>query len=215
MLAGRLNRNVGGQDVERRRNHMNIVMRCQFKLSGEQKFVVLVERLKEFVDNLLKMCSEVQAQVNRKPSKRTKALTLGIKRIEIAILKQFSNSDNPADLKSIIKVYGQEVEARKKAGQRYQGYELIKEVFDFKARVQHLARKRAEETAKRRYSLGSKAFLLSTCFLEMDDFQYDSSALDTQGSTLTLAMVKKPDALRYVVSIAETTICWSIANLTW
>ena len=46
---------------------MNIVMRCRFQLRGEKKFAALVERLKEFVDNLLKMCSEVQAQVNRKP----------------------------------------------------------------------------------------------------------------------------------------------------
>ncbi len=56
------------QDIQVIRNHMNIVMRCHFQLRGETQFAALVERLKEFVDNLLKMCSEVQAQVNRKPS---------------------------------------------------------------------------------------------------------------------------------------------------
>lgn len=77
LLGGRINRNIGEQDVQVIRDHMNIVMRCHFKLRGEQKFAELVERLKEFVENLLKMCSEVQAQVSRKPSKRAKSLTLG------------------------------------------------------------------------------------------------------------------------------------------
>ena len=181
---------------------MNIVMRCHFKLRGEQKFAELVERLKEFVENLLKMCSEVQAQVTRKPSKRTKSLTLGIQRIEKAILKQLSNSDNPDDLKSISRVYEQEVEDRKRAGQRYQGYELIKEVFDFKARVQHLARKRADETTKRKVSRRSNAFLLSTRFLDVNDFRY-TPARDPKESTLALATVEKLNALRYVVSIGR------------
>ena len=185
---------------------MNIVMRCHFKLRGEQQFAKLVERLKEFVENLLKMCSEVQAQVNRKPPERAKSLNLGSQRIEKAILKQLSNSDNLDDLESISRVYGQEVEDRKRAGQRYQGYELIKEVVDFKARVQHLAETRAKQTAKRRASKETNAFLLSTCFLKVDDFQYDSPASDTQASTLTLATIEKLHALRYVVSIAKTII---------
>ena len=194
---------------------MNIVTRCQFKLRGEQKFAELVERLKEFVDNLLKMCSEVQAQVNRKPSKTAKSLMLEIQRIEKAILKQLSDSDNPDDLESISRVYEQEVEDRKRAGQRYQGYELIKEIFDFKARVQHLARKRAEETAKRRVSRQSNAFLLSTRFLDINEFRYESPAWDPQESTVTLATVDKLHALRYVVSKAEPTIQSPIANITW
>ena len=59
-----MNKNIGEQDVKVIRDHMDIVMRCHFKLRGETRFAALVERLKEFVDNLLKMCSEVQAQVN-------------------------------------------------------------------------------------------------------------------------------------------------------
>ena len=203
LLDGRVNRTIGKQDVQVIRNHMNIVMRCHFKLRGEQQFGEFVERLKEFVENLLKMCSEVQAQVNRKPLERAKSLKLGSQRIEKAILKQLSNSDNPDDLKSISRVYGQEVEDRKRAGQRYQGYELIKEVVDFKARVQHLARKRVEETAKRRVSRRSNAFLLSTRFLDVNDFRYNTPAWDPQSSTLTLATVEKLNALRYVVSIVR------------
>ena len=215
MLNGRIHRNIGEQDVQVIRNHMNIVKRCHFKLRGEQKFAGLVERLKEFVENLLKMCSEVQAQVHRKPSERTKSLTLGIQRIEKAILKQLSNSDNPDDLKSISRVYEQEVEDRKRAGKRYQGYELIKEVSDFKATVQHLAKKRAEETAKHRNSRRSNAFLLSTRFLELKEFRFDSPLWKPQESTLTLATVDKLDALRYVVSKAETANGSSIANVIW
>ena len=67
MLGGGMNRNIEEQDVQVIRNHMNIVMRCHFQLRGETKFAALVERLKEFVDDLLKICSELQAQVNRKP----------------------------------------------------------------------------------------------------------------------------------------------------
>ena len=62
-----MNRNIKEHDVQVIRNHMSLVMRCHFQLRGEKKFAVLVERLKEFIDNLLKMCSEVQAQVYQKP----------------------------------------------------------------------------------------------------------------------------------------------------
>ncbi len=67
MLGGGMNKNMGKQEVQVIRNHMNIIMRCHFQLRGETQFAALVERLKEFVDNLLKMCSEVQAQVNQEP----------------------------------------------------------------------------------------------------------------------------------------------------
>ena len=117
-----------------------------------------------------------------------------------------STSDNPDDLRSISRVYEQEAVERKRAGQRYQGYELIKEVADFKARVQLLATQRAEETAKRRASRRSNAFLLSRKFLKMDEFQYRSPGRRPQESTLTLATADKLDALRYIVSVAETAI---------
>ena len=67
MLSGGMNKKIEEQDVKVIRNHMNMVMRCHFQLRGETQFAALVERLKEFVDNLLKMCSEVQAQASRKP----------------------------------------------------------------------------------------------------------------------------------------------------
>ena len=103
-------------------------------------------------------------------------------------------------------MYEQEAVDRKKAGQRYQGYELIKEVADFKARVQHLAEKRAVEMARRRASQRTNAFLLSTCFLNEDDFRFSFPEWGSQGSTLTLATVDRLDALRYIVSIAEAVM---------
>lgn len=66
MLRGGMNKKIEEQDVKVIRDHMDLVMRCHFKLRGETQFAALVERLKEFVDNLLKMCSEMQAQASRK-----------------------------------------------------------------------------------------------------------------------------------------------------
>ena len=103
-------------------------------------------------------------------------------------------------------MYEQEAVDRKKAGQRYKGYELIKEVAGFKARVQHLAEKRAEETAKRRASQWTNAFLLSTYFLDEDDFRLSYPKWGKQESTLTLATVDRLDTLRYIVSIADAVI---------
>ena len=121
-------------------------------------------------------------------------------------MKELSSNDNPDHLRSISDVYKQEAVERKRAGQRYRGYELIKEVADFKARVQHLAEKRAEETAKRKASQRTNAFLLSTAFLKIEEFQYDiPESWDPEG-TLTLATVDRLDALRYIVSVAETAI---------
>ena len=131
---------------------------------------------------------------------------LGIQRIEKALLKELSSNDNPDYLRSISKVYEQEAVHRKKAGQRYQGYELIKEVADFKARVQHLAEKRAEETAKRRASQRTNAFLLSTDFLDVEAFQFSIPKWKPQESTLTLATVDRLDVLRYIVSVTEKVI---------
>ena len=106
-------------------------------------------------------------------------------------------------------MYEEEVIDRKKAGRRYQGYELIKEVAGFKARVQHLAEKRAEETTKRRASQRTNPFLLSTRFLDMDDFRLAYPEWPAWGAVenaLTLATVDRLDALRYIVCIAETAI---------
>lgn len=51
--------------IEARQKHMSIVNRCHFQLKGGAKFDTLVARLIEYVDNLLKMCSETQAEVKR------------------------------------------------------------------------------------------------------------------------------------------------------
>ena len=77
MLGGTMNRSIGKQDIELISDHMNVLMRCHFQLRGELKLAALVDRLKEFVENLLKMCSEVQAQVNRKPLRLGRVTNLG------------------------------------------------------------------------------------------------------------------------------------------
>ena len=64
VLGGGMHKKIGDQDLRVIRCHMDVMMRCHFKLRGETQLAALVERLKEFVDNLLKMCSEIQAQVN-------------------------------------------------------------------------------------------------------------------------------------------------------
>ena len=101
-------------------------------------------------------------------------------------------------------MYEQEAVDRKKAGKRYQGYELIKEVAGFKARVQRLAERRAEETTRRRALQQTDQFLLSTCFLDVNEFKYDFGGWRSPRNTLTLASMDRLDALCYIVSIAET-----------
>ena len=51
------------EDVGHRRQHMDIVKRCHFQLRGGTKFDALIARIIEYVDSLLKMCSEAQAEV--------------------------------------------------------------------------------------------------------------------------------------------------------
>ena len=49
--------------IGERRQHMDIVKRCHFQLAGKAMFNTLVMKLIEYVDSLLKMCSEAAAEV--------------------------------------------------------------------------------------------------------------------------------------------------------
>lgn len=49
--------------IKVRQSHMSILKRCHFQLRGGAKFDALITRLMEYVDNLSKMCSEIQAEV--------------------------------------------------------------------------------------------------------------------------------------------------------
>lgn len=49
--------------IKARQKHMNILKRCHFQLTGRSKFDDLVALLREYVDGLLKICSEGQADV--------------------------------------------------------------------------------------------------------------------------------------------------------
>ena len=63
LFSNRTGKAILSQDVDRRRQHMSIVNRCHFQLKGGAKFDHLIARIREYVDNLLKMCSEAQAEV--------------------------------------------------------------------------------------------------------------------------------------------------------
>ena len=63
LFSNRTGKAILSQDVDRRRQHMSIVNRCHFQLKGGAKFDALIEKIREYVDNLFKMCSEAQADV--------------------------------------------------------------------------------------------------------------------------------------------------------
>ena len=125
---------------------------------------------------------------------------ISLQKIERAMLKQVSDNDNPTDLENVSKIYGEEAERRRKAGQRHQGYELVKEAAEFKARVQALATKRAQLAATRRQSRLSKAFLLSARFLDEQDFLYNNPRWEFQNGDSTVAFDIKASLVRYIVS---------------
>ena len=51
------------ETLESRQQHMNIMKRCHFQLTGKTKFDALALKLMEYVDCLLKMSSEAAAEV--------------------------------------------------------------------------------------------------------------------------------------------------------
>ena len=63
LLSTRKGKMILSKDVDHRRQHMSIVNRCHFQLRGGAKFDALIARIREHVDNLYKMCSEAQAEV--------------------------------------------------------------------------------------------------------------------------------------------------------
>ena len=127
-----------------------------------------------------------------------------LQKIERAMLKQVSDNDNPTDLENVSKIYGEEAVRRRKTGQRHEGYELVKEAAEFKARVQALAAKRAQLAAQRAQSRLSKAFLLSACFLDEQDFRYGVHRWAFQSGDSTLAVDNKASLLRYIVSTRKS-----------
>ena len=129
---------------------------------------------------------------------------MNVQKIERAMLKQVSDNDNPTNLENVSKIYGEEAERRRKAGQRHQGYELVKEAAEFKARVQALAAKRAQLAFERGQSRPPKAFLLSASFLHEQDFRYGAQRWAFQNGDSTLAIDTKASLVRYIVSARKS-----------
>ena len=59
---------IVGQDlkepIRKRGAHMDVLKRCKFAIKDSKKFDALAKNLVEFNDSLLKMCSEIDAEVS-------------------------------------------------------------------------------------------------------------------------------------------------------
>lgn len=107
-----------------------------------------------------------------------------------------TGNKDPASLEILSKVYGEEADRRRKAGQSHQGYELVRDVASFKARVQALAAKRSEKAAERQRAKKYAPFLFSARFWGKDDFEI----LNSSKNGFRLAVYKKECKTRYIVS---------------
>lgn len=123
-----------------------------------------------------------------------------VQKIEKALLNQISVSDDPSQLRDLSKVYGEEATRRRITGQRHRNYELIKDVADYKARVRSLAVQRAQETKKRNGIAGAKAFLLSSRFLNAEDYAYGAARWAFMKGKSSLAFKKQAYVMCYIVS---------------
>ncbi|KAL8784401.1 MAG: hypothetical protein Q9195_009066 [Heterodermia aff. obscurata] len=177
LFSARKSKMVPSKDVEHRRQHMNIVNRCHFQLKGGAKFDALIARIIEHVDSLFKMCS---------------ANLTSAQKIERASLNQVSVTQDPIYLQQLSKVMGEEASRRRKAGQRYRGDELAKDVADFKARVRLLA-------------------AASTFFKDEEDFEFGDKTWKFTHDGSTLAFEKSSNLIRYILK----NLFQSQPNLPW
>ena len=202
------------KDIDSRRQHMNIINRCHFELKGGAKFDALVSRIIEYVDSLLKICSEAQAEVYELSIHRWDHLLTPMQKIERALLNQISISDDSTQLMSMGKVYGEEAARKRKAGQRYSGYELIKDVANYKARIRSLAIQRSQETQKRQSSsTNAKSFLLSNRFLDEQDYEYGADRWKFTNGRSSLAIKKQAHVMYYIVgTIGRSVYCIRSVN---
>ena len=114
-------------------------------------------------------------------------------------MNQISICNDSSQLRDIGRVYGDEAARKRKAGQRYSGYELIKDIANYKARVRSLALQRAQETEKRQSSMNAKSFLLSNRFLDEQDYEYGADRWRFMNGLASLAIKKQAHVMYYVV----------------
>ena len=132
------------------------------------------------------------------PCIRSSSGLTSTQKIERASLNQVFATQDPAYLQQLSKVMAEEATRRRKAGQRYHGHELIKDVADFKARVKLLAAARVHETNKRKTS---SSFLLSSSFCNQKDFRLGAPRWEYMKGEATLAIDEPARLVRYIVSI--------------
>ncbi|KAL8899021.1 MAG: hypothetical protein Q9207_006402 [Kuettlingeria erythrocarpa] len=163
---------------------MSIVQRCHFRLTGEEKFDRFVAKLRDFMDELWKTFSAAHA-----------------KNIERSLLQQVAENNDIAVLKQISKIYGEEAGKRRKYGQRHQGYDLVRELADFKAEVQDLSLRRARDTLKRKLSGMTSHCLLSANILDPQELTYNQPTQRNwpfADGNATLAVKKNGGTARYI-----------------
>lgn len=112
-----------------------------------------------------------------------------------------AENNNVAILQQLSKIYGEEAEKRRRKGQRHQGYDLVREVADFKAEVQALSSKRARETLKRKQSGMTNVFQLRANTLDAQDLTYNYHRWQFADRRATLAFERSRELVHYVVRI--------------
>ena len=63
LFSTRKGKVIRAEDIDERWQHMSIINRCHFELKGGARFDPLISKIIEYVDSLLKICSELQAEV--------------------------------------------------------------------------------------------------------------------------------------------------------
>ncbi|KAL8824223.1 MAG: hypothetical protein Q9191_005203 [Dirinaria sp. TL-2023a] len=159
---------------------MSILRRCRFSLEGTAKFDTFIERLKEFIATLRNICSELQAI-----------------QLERSLPDHVSSNRDPDKLRAVSRIYGEEAERRRKAGQHTQGPELIRDIAAFKASAQQLV-KRRRTALQQDEMLNEKSFLLSGEYLNVDNFDFKESPSETGSTQIALAKDKTAQKTRYI-----------------
>ncbi|KAL8846237.1 MAG: hypothetical protein Q9221_008669 [Calogaya cf. arnoldii] len=121
LFQGRANSRLTKNDISARKRHMSIVQRCHFQLAGEEQFDRFVARLREFMDDLWRICSELQAGVVYFDVVfgEVERFLIESPEIERALLLQVAENDDVTMLRQVSKVYGEEAEKRRGKGQRH------------------------------------------------------------------------------------------------
>ena len=109
------------------------------------------------------------------------------------------STEDPNSLEVVSRVYGEEVERRRKEGQEAQGLELIRDIAAFKARAQYLVKKRYAVLDERKQSGQEKSFLLSGVYLDVQNFETQEPPSPAESTSVSLAIDKRVQKARYIV----------------